>query len=108
LHNEWLPRVQAGNHIFVRDQFPRLINAALRAAPFARYLDSVPTKLIVGRVAQVALAAGTDVAAQAAGSPVGAVGLGAGVATELAARAFGPQTKQALDLAVFYQRARNL
>jgi hypothetical protein len=110
LHGEWLPRIQEGDGKFVREELPRLIGLALKARPFARYLDSPKTtRVIVGGV-HAAVSAAAYAAATKTGLPPEYVGIGAnaaaGVAEETAVNRYGTQAKQVVDLAVFYQRAK--
>jgi hypothetical protein len=111
LHGEWLPRIEEGDDEFARNEFPRLIGLALKARPFARYLDgSKVAPAIVGAIALPTLMFAVRAAAAKAGIPEGYADLGATTAiassTVVAAKGHGIQAKQVKDLAVFYQRSR--
>jgi hypothetical protein len=110
LHGEWIPRTQEGDEKFVRDELPRLITLALKARPFARFLDgSKLTPAIIGAVSLSALTLGVRSAATKVGLPSEGADIAAGTATSTAAAAakrHGTQAKQVKDLAIFYQRSR--
>jgi hypothetical protein len=110
LHGEWIPRTKEGDEKFVREELPRLIALALKARPFARYLDdSKLTPTIIGAVSLSALTLGVRAAATQGGLPAEYADAVAGTAATTAAttaKQHSSQVRQARDLAIFYQRSR--
>jgi hypothetical protein len=103
LHGYWLPRLANESDPRAGKEFERWVRSAARLAPIVRYLESGPTRIIVGKFGPPALA----VALAHAGIPWPDA-VASGGAAALGASAVKRHFDQVAHLALFFQEARGL
>ena len=103
LHGYWLPRLASQDDQSASKEFERWIGGALKLAPIVKYLESRPTKIIVGKFGPPALA----VALAHAGIPWPDAVVSGGLAA-VGGSAVKRHFDQVTNLALFFQEARRL
>jgi len=103
LHGYWLPRLASQDDQNASKEFERWISGALKLAPIVKYLESRPTRIIVGKFGPPALA----VALAHAGIPWPDAVVSGGLAA-VGGSAVKRHFDQVTHLALFFQEARRL
>jgi hypothetical protein len=103
LHGYWLPRLASHDDQGASKEFQRWVHSAMRLAPIIKYLESSPTKIIVGKFGPPALA----VALAHAGIPWPDAVVSGGLAA-VGGSAVKRHFDQVTHLALFFQEARRI